>query len=114
MATTSTNSGFVPTWQHVENAKQLMLALAVMEAQGNRDLAERMHAKHQAFYAEHPGNADYHPAMTLALFLKDQMRQRNATLSMLYGAALAIELGLEPDETARREAAELVAQARSR
>ncbi|MBF6588912.1 MAG: hypothetical protein IVW57_00090 [Ktedonobacterales bacterium] len=107
---------FMLTWQHVENAKQLMTALAVVEAMGNRDTAD-LTLRYARTTAQTLTVEDNRPTSAVELLaLKAQSAahgdRADRALVMTFLAALAMELGLEPDETARQEAAALITRAR--
>ena len=98
----------IPTWETIRNAEECMLALAVCEAKGHREVVEKAVAKARTVAAELPAEGRPTSAVeVLALFTRDAIRKGD-TLAVYFSAALAVELGLEPDATARAEADHLL------
>jgi hypothetical protein len=92
------------TWETVKNAERCMTALAVCEAKGHRQVVDTAVAKARQVAAEL--TAERRPTSTvgvLARFIRDAIARQDP-LAVYFSAALAVELGLTPDETARAEA----------
>lgn len=102
------------TWQHVENAKQLMTALALVEARGGLPEARQALATAQRT-AKGLTERDGYPTHAIeVLALKIKMAAEGSgpdrALVLYFMAALALELGLEADDQARADALALVAR----
>jgi hypothetical protein len=95
------------SWQTVKNAVQCMKALALCEAKGHRAVVETAVAKARQVAAEL--TAEGRPTSTvevLARFTRDALARQDV-LAVYFSAAIAVELRLEPDTTARAEAEHL-------
>lgn len=94
------------TWQHIDGAKRAMAALAAVEALGQRHIAEHAQAKaREVAAAISQGDAQNAPRPTSALeVLALKVNHPDGVPALYWVAAIAIELGLEPDKEARQEA----------
>jgi hypothetical protein len=91
------------TWQHVTTGIKLIEALAAADAMGKRRIAVHAHERAvnvaREYSADHPDDPMSALAV-LTLLLKDELH-KGGSVALYLAAALAIELGLEPDDRAK-------------